>query len=265
MSVELFKTLVIQSHRQPPPYSWLASCTESVRKWCQQHGYEYRFYDDEIFDLLDPLIQEKFSRQKVVLTDLARLLLLKQCLREGYDRVIWLDADMLIFAPEQFCLPELWQIREGYMLGREVWVQNMAESGEAEKWKAYVKVHNAFLLFDRGNHFLDFYLDQAERFLHQCETNVPPQFIGPKLLTALHNVIQCPVMESAGMLSPTVVLSLLSDGVATAALDLMRQRSKVPLAAANLCSSMVATGELSNGQMQRLVETLLSEPRLFCR
>ena len=254
------QTLVIQSQSQPLPSPWLQFCLNSVVEWCQCHDYEYRFYNDELFDFVDPLLVEKFSNQKVIITDLARLIAIRESLNQGYDRVLWLDADFLIFAPDQFHLPELWQLAEGYMVGREVWVQ--ASAGASEGFKAHVKVHNAFLLFDRGNSFLDFYIDQAERFLHQCEGSVPPQFIGPKLLTALHNVIQCPVMESAGMLSPEVIKGLLSDGRHSKALELMVRRSSKPLAAANLCSSLAGGIEITDSQMDALIDQLLERRAL---
>lgn len=244
----------------------------SVRDWCSGHNYEYRFIGDELFELIAPALLEKLGAanagavkavatnaepQKIIATDLARLMALKNALNEGYDRVVWLDADFLIFAPEHFKLPELWQLPEGYMLGREVWVQ--ADPARPSKLRAYVKVHNAFLLFDRGNSFLDFYMDHAERLLDQCQGPMPAQFIGPKLLTALHNVVQCPVMESAGMLSPEVIRDLLSDGARLCALQLMRKRSVEPLAGANLCSSLAAGVELSDAQMQLVVQKLISD------
>lgn len=231
---------------------------QSVLNWCKSQGYEYRFYGDEFFDFVDPLLVEKFSDQKVVITDLARLKVIAASLQQGYDRVIWMDADFLIFSPDRFQLPKLWELSEGYMLGREVWVQYVNA-----KLKAHIKVHNAFLLFDRGNSFLEFYMSQAERFLHLCKGTVPPQFIGPKLLTAIHNVIQCPVLESAGMLSPEVVLDLLASQDRQSqrgeALALMQKRSSAPLAGANLCSSLTDTEELSSVHMQYLVERLLTK------
>lgn len=255
----LIKTLIIQSQGQPLPFLWLEGCLESVSTWCQYQGYEYQFYGDELFDFVDPALVEKFSSQKVIVTDLARLKAISNALHQGYDRVIWMDADFLIFSPDNFQLPELWQLPEGYMLGREVWVQAGSETDKKAKFKAHVKVHNAFLLFDRGNYFLDFYMSQAERFLYQCDgAAVPPQFIGPKLLTALHNVIRCPVFESAGMLSPDVVQDLLAPNHSGEALTLMLKKSPVLPSGANLCSSLADDTQLSEPGMHSLVEYLLA-------
>lgn len=201
---------------------------------------------DEFFEVVPAPLLEKTTHQKVIATDLARLKWLQHFLAQGYDRVLWCDADFLIFNPAEFQLPN-----QPYALGREVWVQQKGENGVL---KAYKKVHNAFLMFQKGNAFLDFYADSAERLLTEISGPMPPQFIGPKLLTAIHNVVQCPVMESAGMLSPLVIRDLVAGG--GRALDLFRQKSPERLAAANLCTSMTAAGELSDDDVAAVIEVL---------
>ena len=241
-------TLVIQSHRVPLPCAWLQPCLDSVANWAQAKGYDYRFVDDQIFDLLEPGLVEKTRTQPVIASDLARLKALQQGLAEGFACVIWCDADFLIFKPDEFVLPEA-----DFALGREVWVQ----AGEQGKLRAYVKVHNAFLMFRRGNHFLDFYADTAERLLRLNQGRMPPQFIGPKLLTALHNIALCPVMETAGMLSPAVIRDLLAgEGKA---LDLFHQKSPVALAGANLSSSLTERESITAAQMEALIRRLLTQ------
>jgi hypothetical protein len=135
-------------------------------------------------------------------------------------------------------------------VGHEVWVQ----LDRSQKLKAYKKVHNAFLMFRQGNHFLDFYADTAERLLQLNQGSMPPQFIGPKLLTALHNIVQCPVLETAGMLSPVVIHDLLQGG--GKALDLFRAKSPVGLFGANLSASLVKGEGVSEGDMDQLIEIL---------
>lgn len=240
-------TLVIQSHRVPLPYAWLQRCLDSVENWARVKGYDYRFVDDQIFELLEPELAEKTHGQVVIASDLARLKSLQQGLAEGYACVIWCDADFLIFKTDDFVLPEA-----DFALGREVWVQ----TGDQGKLRPYVKVHNAFLMFRQGNHFLDFYTDTAERLLHLNQGRMPPQFIGPKLLTALHNIASCPVMETAGMLSPAVMRDLLAgEGEA---LDLFHRKSPVALAGANLSSSLTGPEGFTEGHMESLIQLLLS-------
>ena len=241
-------TLVIQSHRDPLPFRWLQACIDSVADWSRLNRYEYRFIDDGIFDLVAPELLHKAAAQTVIATDLARLRALQQGLAEGFETVVWCDADFLIFRPNEFVLPAT-----EFAFGREIWVQQ----DDRGKLRAYPKLHNALLMFRRGNACLDFYLDTAERLLRLNQGGIPPQFIGPKLLTALHNVARFPVMETAGMLSPLVMRDLI-DGEGKA-LQLFRQKSPVTLAGANLSSSLTAAEGFTEAEMQTLIQRLLSQ------
>ncbi|MFT5221193.1 MAG: hypothetical protein ACI9LO_001367 [Planctomycetota bacterium] len=240
------KTLLIQSHRHPLPFQWIESCLESVKNWSEQRGFDYRFLGDELFDPVPELLMQKTAGQHVIASDLARLFQLQQGLRDGYDTVLWCDADFLIFNAPEFNL-----CGSDYALGREVWVQR----DDQGKLRAFSKVHNAFLMFRKGNSFLDFYCDSAQRLLTGMQAGMPPQFIGPKLLTAIHNIVQCHVMESAGMLSPLVMRDLIAgEGEA---LELFRRKSPAPLAGANLCSSLSVAEAFSEQDMAKLMDSLL--------
>ena len=238
-------TLVIQSHRWPLPYSWLGSCLVSVRRWCEQNQFEYQFLGDELFESIPAELRQKLNQQPVIAADLARLKVLQDALNRGYETVVWLDADFLIFDPENFVLPD-----EPCAVGREVWVQHDKQGG----LKVYKKVHNAFLMFRQGNSFLPFYAETAERLLRKNEGGMPAQFIGPKLLTALHNVVQLPVMESAAMLSPLVVKDIIAgDGNA---LQLYNKHAGQDVAGANLCLSSCRQDEVSVAEMEQLISIL---------
>lgn len=240
------RTLVIQSHRSPLPWPWLEGCLESVHGWCTGNSYEYRFIGDALFDYVPAVLLEKTQGQPVIATDLARLQVLREALQRGYETVVWMDADFLVFNPSAFALPV-----ESCALGREVWVQN----DEHGKLRAHKKVHNAFLMFRQGNSFLDFYAETAERLLAENRGTIPPQFIGPKLLTALHNVAGLPVLETAGMFSPLVIRDVLAGQ--GPALDLFTRHSVQPVTAANLCISSCERGEISAAEMQRFAGILL--------
>ncbi len=242
------KTLVLQSHQLPLPAKWMQKCVDSVKNWAETNSFDYKFIGDELFDHVSAEILEKTKNQRVIATDLARLIALKSYLAEGYETVVWCDADFLIFFPEKFNLPD-----EKYVIGREVWVQNADEA--LNKLTAYVKVHNAFMMYKQENAFLDFYIDTAERLLAKNKGSMPPQFIGPKLLTAIHNVVQCPVLEAAGMLSPLVIKDIANGG--GSALDLFQQKSSQPIAAVNLCGSLFEKGEVSAGEIDSCILELL--------
>ncbi|MEZ5559591.1 MAG: hypothetical protein R3E86_13735 [Pseudomonadales bacterium] len=243
--------MILQSHRLPLPLPWLEPCVASVRDWAQRRGFDYRFVGDELLEALPAEIAAKTRTQPVVATDIARLLLLRSALRSGHDCVVWLDADTLVLDPDGLRLAGA-----DYALGREVWVQ--AHRGAL---RAYVKVHNAYLQFGTGNPFLEFYLHAALRIVERHEGPLAPQLVGPKLLTALHNLVGCPVLEQAAMLPPLVAADVLSGG--GAALDLFRRRSTAAPAAVNLCASLAQGAERRERRMLALIERLLDAPRVL--
>lgn len=245
-------TIVLQSHTQPLPAEWIQTCLDSVRKWAHSNQYDYKFYDNELFKFIDDELLKKFTPQPIIATDLARLKLLQYYLQKNYTTVIWCDADFLIFSPKKFQL-----IPDKYALGREVWIQHSSQS--EKKLTSKVKVHNAFMMFRQNNSFLDFYSETAERLLRLNTGTTPPQFIGPKLLTALHNIAQCPIAEHAGMLSPLVIKDICHQG--GLALDLFLEKSKQPIYAANLCSSLYCQGEISANQIEMCI-SLLQDSKL---
>jgi len=242
------KTLIIQSHRHPLPHDWLQACLDSVAEWARANHYHYRYIGDEIFASLDQELLDKTRTQPVIASDLARLISLQRGLAEGYDCVVWCDADFLIFDPGCFVLPDC-----EYALGREVWVQHDAK----QCLRSFVKVHNALLMFRRGNTFLDFYRTTAERLLRLNQGRMPPQFIGPKWLTALHNIALCPVMETAAMLSPLVMRDCIAGQ--GEALRLFQKKSPVTPAAANLSSSLTEREGLTDADMNSLIDILLAQ------
>ena len=237
-------TLVLQSHRIPLPQPWLRRCLDSVSEWADSRGYAYRFLDDELFTPLDADLIEKTARQPVITADLARLAWLRDGLESGYESVVWCDADFLVFRPDRFHLPDT-----DCALGRETWVQRDTQG----RLRVYPKVHNAFLMFRRGNHLLDFYRATAERLVRLNTGGMPPQYVGPKLLSALHNIAQLPVLETAGMLSPIVLEDIAAGG--GEALELFRRKSPQPICAANLSASLAEANETT---VPTAIETLLA-------
>lgn len=222
------KTVILQSHAEEALRPWVSRCLASVREWATQIGADYRFMHDDLFDHIPAWVREKVAPQTVIATDLARLRLMQNVLQEGYDRAVWLDADVLVFAPGQLPLPD-----GPHAVGREVWVQ-----GSPGDLKAYRKVHNAFLMTSREDSFLPFYADAAESMLTRAKPPLVPQFIGPKFLTALHNMTGLFVEERIGMLSPLALRDALEGG--GKALEMTLAGHKHPPAAFNLSASYCA-------------------------
>lgn len=239
--------LVLQSHRHPLPAAWIGRCLDSVAAWARSLGFDYRYLGDELFDAVPGALRERLRGQRVVASDLARLLAIDGALAEGYGTVVWCDADFLVFEPERLTLPQT-----AFAVGREVWIEARPRGSP----RARVKVHNAFLCFRRANPFLGFYIDAAMRLLEANPGPYAPQFLGPKFLSAIHNIVGFPVAERAGMFCPAVLRDLTAGGGSS--LDLFRARSVEPPAAANLCASLAAKGEITDAEIERAIALLLA-------
>ncbi len=237
------KTLVYQLAPADRP-AWIAACLESVRVWAVERGFDHRLYGDEVFELVEPELAAKTGGRLQMQTDLARLTLARHLLeRDGWERVIYADADFLIWRMEAM-LPLAGD--RGVAFGQEFWVQR-----EGAKLRLHRNVHNAFMLFERGGSVLPFYEETARSLLARVEGGVPPQFLGPKLLSALQGPAAFALLPQAGALSPDVIADILDEGDGRA-LACLRQALPVPLGGANLCASLLASAKA-----ERLVERLL--------
>lgn len=148
-----------------------------------------------------------------------------EALRSGYERAIWCDADLMIFRDFE-------PLPLDHSFGREVWVQ-----GRDDGVHSYRRIHNAWLQFTADSPILPFYTDRAAAMLERVKMPVVPQFIGPKLLSALHNIVGFHVEERVGMLSPLSMRDLLR-GAGPALSELSEAHSE-SLCAVNLCASYV--------------------------
>ena len=236
-------TLVLQSHMTPLPHAWIEQCLSSVRAWARNRSFAYKFIGDETFQLVDTLIRDRYKDRPVILSDLARLIEMERGLKEGFDAVIWLDADTLILKPDVFH-----PLESEFVVGREHWIQQ----GSNGTLTTHSKVHNGYLYAREGSVSLPFYAGVSSRFLKSQHGQVPDQFIGPKLLTALHNVVQFEVQETAAAFSPAVIKDVINGG--GPAQELLRSCSKTLPAAVNLCASSVRKGELSDDDMLQFIQ-----------
>ena len=94
--------IVYQSYRTQNVPGWIQQCLRIVPIWARAQGYEYRFFDEALFDRLPAWFRKRVSHRILPMSDLARLLLARELLDEGFDRVVWVDADVLIFDIKQF-------------------------------------------------------------------------------------------------------------------------------------------------------------------
>ena len=227
--IKVNETLVIQSFHSKPWPKHIEQCITSVQSWANQNKYAYRLFGDEVLEILPPdYLKNCFGRWPVIM-DLARLLLIKNHLNKCAHRVIWLDADTFVFAPDKFNVT----INEPHLVGREIWVSKKLN----KQWKTRKHVHNAFVCFTNASPVLDFLIYATDRIVTNLTAASSPQLVGPKLYTHLNNLIRFPIMETAGMMSPAVMKDLIAGQ--GPALNRHLKALKEPMAAVNLSRSLI--------------------------
>ncbi|MEK9928857.1 MAG: hypothetical protein VW524_11615, partial [Halieaceae bacterium] len=176
----------------------------SVRNWAALQGWSYQFIGDEIFDLVAPDLRAKLRDRTPILADLARLELIQHHLDQEGGQALWIDADSLVLNPH-------WSpaLDSPASFGQEFWVQdNSGSTG----WRHYQSPHNAFMSFSAGSPILPFLRYTATNLLERVDIeNIAPQFVGPKLLKALHNLCPFTLHEQAGALSPALAIELATE------------------------------------------------------
>lgn len=207
---------------------------------------------DEFFDFIGPEITTRLKDFRVVLSDLARLIWAKELLRTNnrLEKVVWLDADVFVFAPDLLSI----DAENHFAVGRQNWIQ----WDKRQKLRAFRQVHNAILVLGRESFAADFLIESISRMICELSAKPAPQMFGPKLLTALHNVLGFHVVESVDMGSPLVLQDIINGG--GKALQTFKQSGLDPLSALNLCGSyqdQVIDGVLvNNALLERAIEQL---------
>lgn len=153
------KTVVIQSCSAAPP-CWIKDCMASVAAFAGKNGFDYQLLDDVGFfaGIAQPL-REKFRDCIYPLTDLARLHALQAALAAGYERAVWLDADVVVFGELEIPLQTA-----------------MARDAGAEGG-----FNNYGLVFVGGDPLLARYIEAATALL-ETATAIQSTLVGPAIL-----------------------------------------------------------------------------------
>jgi hypothetical protein len=221
------KTAVYQSYRTSDVPAWIERCLSTVQRWAAAQGFDYRFIDDRLFDYAPQWYRRKVADNILLVSDLARLVVAKELLHEGYQRAIWLDADVVVFAPQRFSIG----VTDGYALCREVWVEQTPQG----QLTGSHRVNNAAAVFVEPNDFLDFYIHASKQIVH-CAKQLDKLAVGTRFLTALWQLVPFRLIDQVGLFSP-VMMRALAGGQVAATLGLYRQATGSSIYAANLCAS----------------------------
>jgi hypothetical protein len=250
--VTLIKTLVVQSYRTGDVAPWIRTCLESVQAWATARGYRYEFMGDRLFEYAPLWVRKRCGGQILPVTDVARMYLLRERLRLGWERVVWIDADVLVFAPERFALDD----SAPYTLCDEVWLR-LSHTLETETVE---KVHNAVMMVTPRQPMLDFWIFAVEEILRaHAPQDIGPLTAGTHFFTNLAKTMPLRVLRNVGLFSPPVVRDLASGGGES--VRRWAQDFNHPIGAANLCASLqdreLAGVRIGADEMQRAVDILL--------
>jgi hypothetical protein len=243
-------TIVIQTFRQHDIPHWIARCLHSVRAWALLHGHDYVLAGDEFFDLCGPAYLARGHKNPQAITNLARLIATRQRLDEGYQKVIWMDADMLVFDPERLVLDfPADQLKVGYAFGREMWLRQISP---AEVQISPPMPHNAATYFTPAAVDLDMLIELIRHI--DAKREVVSNFqVGVRLLKGLQYSLMFPTFSHCAMFSPELLGYIAAQN--PAALAIYGKAFKFQSCAANLCFSV--KGILPLPLLNRAMDVLL--------
>ena len=269
------KTIVYQSYRRHNVPGWITSCMNIVEKWASSKGFDYVFIDDRMFEYVNDWYKQKVQQNILPISDLARLEIAKELLGKGYERTIWVDADLILFDPDNFEIA----VEDQFAFTKEIWVdKNKFGFIYFEQ-----RVCNAVTVLTANNSFLEFYIyacktivaapqhwisrfggstkinAKLERFkagLSKPSARLPSDIVGTEFLTRLNKAVSFPLLENIGLFSP-ILMNEIASGRHRYIKKYMRLFGH-PIYGANLCGSSAGidfTEDVANKVMDKLMST----------
>ena len=192
------KILIIQSYRTHNVSAWIARCLASVQAWARARRYDYRLTNDSAFALCGEDYLATVGDNVRSITNLCRLELIKSALAEGYDRAIWMDADILVFAPNRLDFSPV----ERISFPRETWLHPVKGG-----WRVKETLNNCVVVCPQGDPDLNLIIEATRHRARYHPINHNHQ-VGVEVIRGLHKFLQFPLLSNVGMLSNYVVVAL---------------------------------------------------------
>jgi hypothetical protein len=239
------RTIVHQSFRTHNVPAWIERCLASGREWAAAQGYEYRFIDDRLTDYVGQDFCVRVRHNWQAIANLARLELAREALRGGYQCVIWLDADVIVFDPERLAI----DLASGYAFCLQVWT-GVRPDGSVFAQRS---VNNCICVFTPDAADLDMLVSLTRHIVahRQIKSNLT---IGTYLLQGLQPILGFPLCTGVGLFSPLVVRGLAAGE--TRYVEVQTQAFGFPVYAANLGAS--SQGEIVEADYMKAIDVLLA-------
>ncbi|WP_414567458.1 hypothetical protein [Nostoc sp. CCY 9925] len=251
------KTIVYQSYRGDETPAWLETCMQTVKNWAELKGFDYQ-REDNFFDYVPDWYIEKAQGKINVIADLARLEIARKFLEQGYEKTIWMDADIVVFDPEKLTI----DTTENYLLCREVWLDTAdnINLGEGPLF-CISKATNSLVYFEQNNSFLDFYIYACKSIMKNQTGRLSRLAVSTTFLTNLDEIMELPVFPNMGLFSPILMHGLMEEEKSI--IQLYVESLKSPVYAANLCFSfrkksykgIIVTDEFFDRVIDKLIRT----------
>jgi len=256
------KTVIYQSYRTFDVSPWLTTCMESVKNWAALRGYDYRFYDDRFFEYAPEWYRARLSGRKVPISDYCRLAVAKELLSDteagGFERAVWVDADVLVFDPENFVIKTETEFAFCY----EVWIasQNITSPGSVSR-----RFNNAVSVYVKGNSLLDFYMYACRRRVESAGDRMANTDMGTAFLTGLHGAVGFEQLRDVALVGPIVLSNIAAGGGPHLTMYLNAFNHSAH--AINLCASYRNAGQegliATDAMYEAAIAQLLKNPGLM--
>lgn len=158
----------------------------------------HRFMGDELFEIVPRPWRQLAGPEKLPITDYARLLWMRQLHEQGHQRVVWLDADILML-DASFMPPH------GDFMCRELWFF-IDSKGQIRHFDA---VNNCAMSFEAESPLLAWYLE-ACRVAPEAAP-LPKLALGPDILRQRDLTHRLPRIDSIPTLSPFLIEAVQRD------------------------------------------------------
>ena len=239
-------TIVIQTFRNHSIPHWIQRCLDSVRNWAQSHRHDYSLAGDEFFELCGPEYLARGDKNPRAITNLARLVATRQHLDAGYQKVIWMDADMFVFDPARLVFDfRAEDMKTGYAFGREIWVDSDAQGLSVTPSSP----HNAAMFFTPKAVDLDMLITLI-RHIDAHRDLISNFQVGVSLLRGLQYSLMFPTISHVAMFSPVLIHAIAKREEQL--LKFYAEAYRYKACAANLCLSFNVTEDLLVTAMDRL-------------
>jgi hypothetical protein len=219
------KTLVIQSYRATNVPEWIARCLATVRAWAGAQGFDYQLAGDESFQLCGADYLARVDGNVRSITNLSRLLLVQAAHAAGYDRAIWFDADILVFAPDELRI----DLSSRYAFAAEAWISRAG----GDQWQASVGVNNSVFACMAGEPDLEWLIAAIRHIVRHRRISTNYE-VGGELIKGLRLSLGYHLIGGVGMFSNDIVTALARGEHAV--LHAQARFHGVPIQAANLCA-----------------------------